>query len=437
MDGAHQAGTNNEDLYFGCQDNGTFASINASSNAPTWENRNYGDSFDICANSSRVLYTQGAPWHLILANPNMLSGTDITNFPGNLRIFQNLNSIDSFGPDDFVIVTSTGVHITQNITATPVVWTQLGAASSPPDPRAVAVSVQNKTPTFYVKSGGGDGHRGGSLWRYKGTGAGGNWQQISRNGTSSFGIYAVDPRRPNRIFASDLAPAAGPQMVISEDGGTTWQAMAGLDNLMTANGVFRYNNQVGVNNWRIMSGYPQPTLVAFDPDDPEVLVAGGADSGVFISIDAGKNWKLVTDPLTPRTSGIPHISRPRHAYFDHEPSKGDVNIYVGTQGRGVWRLSFRKDSLSAVQGKISYLRVHAPGSKYGGDPDVLDADVIVRLKNHPKIAMGFQLRPGQDEGTSQGMLDLLRDAFKNDETVHIEYEKMGLNIGRIIRVIKI
>jgi photosystem II stability/assembly factor-like uncharacterized protein len=437
MDGAHQPGANNEDLYFGCQDNGTYACINASSSSPTWSNRNYGDSFDVCANSSRILYTQGYSWHLILANPNMLSGTNITGYPGSFIKFQNLKSIDTFGDDDFVMVTSTGVHITQNITASPIVWTQLGAATSPANVCAVLASVQNSTPTFIAKAGGGDGNRGGSLWRYKGTGSGGNWQQISRNGSSSFGVYAVDPKRPNRIFASDLAPAAGPQMVISDDGGTTWQTMTALDILMTANGVFRYNNQLGINNWRYMTGYPQPTLVAFDPEDPEVLIAGGADSGIFISIDAGKNWKLVTDPLTPRTSGIPHISRPRYAYFDHEPGKGDVHIYVGTQGRGVWRLSFKKGLQAALQGKISLLRVHESGSKYGGPPDVLDADVIIRLDSHPKIALGFKLRPGQDEEAAAGMLDLLRDAFKNDEKIHVEYEKTGLNIGMIIRVIRL
>jgi photosystem II stability/assembly factor-like uncharacterized protein len=437
LDGAHQTGKDSEDLYFACQDNGTFACINASSSSPTWANRNYGDAFDVCANSSRVLYTQGAPWHLYLANPNMVSGTNITGYPGNFIKFQNLKSIDTFGDDDFVMVTSTGVHITQNITASPIVWTELGDASCPNNACAVLASVQNGIPTFIIKAGGGDGNRGGSLWRYKGTGTNGTWHQISRNGSSSFGVYAVDPKRPNRIFASDLAPVAGPQMVITEDGGTTWQTMAALDNLMTGNGIFRYNNHLGINNWRSISGYPQPTLVAFDPEDPEILIAGGADSGIFISIDQGKNWELVTDPISPRTSGIPHISRPRHAYFDHEPGKDDVNIYVGSQGRGVWRLSFKKDPLAAVKGKISFLRVHAPGSKYGGDPDVLDADVIVRLQSHPKIAMGFKLRPGQDEASAQGMLDLLRDAFTNDETVQIEYEKMGLNIGRIIRVIKI
>ena len=66
-------------------------------------------------------------------------------------------------------------------------------------------------------------------------------------------------------------------------------------------------------------------LVAFDPSDGNTIVAGGADSGVFLSNDAGNIWTTLTD-----NSGAsnPHLPRPRYAYFDREG--GLVNIYVGT-----------------------------------------------------------------------------------------------------------
>ncbi|HXQ36643.1 MAG TPA: PKD domain-containing protein, partial [Anaerolineales bacterium] len=47
---------------------------------------------------------------------------------------------------------------------------------------------------------------------------------------------------------------------------------------------------------------------------------------------------LLTDPIDSGNSGIPHLPRPRFAYFDHEPA-GTINLYIGTQGRGVWRFS--------------------------------------------------------------------------------------------------
>jgi len=60
----------------------------------------------------------------------------------------------------------------------------------------------------------------------------------------------------------------------------------------------------GLWHSRVSSDYPQPTLVAFDPADPDILVAGGADSGVFISTNGGTRWQLVTDPFAPGTSGV-------------------------------------------------------------------------------------------------------------------------------------
>ena len=64
---------------------------------------------------------------------------------------------------------------------------------------------------------------------------------------------------------------------------------------------------------------------------------GRQDSGIFLSVDGGANWSLVTDP-----SGVSkaHLPRPRDAYFDHEPVS-QLSVYIGTQGRGVWRLAFQ------------------------------------------------------------------------------------------------
>jgi hypothetical protein len=177
------------------------------------------------------------------------------------------------------------------------------------------------------------------LWKYTGTDPGGVWERVDNNDglTGGFGIFAVDRRDPNRLYASNLAPT-GPQMVFSNDGGLTWANDAVLDQLMTGNGVFKYENQRGPTNFTGFFGYPQPSLVAFDPEDPNILVAGGRDSGVFLSTDKGKSWDLLTDPFDPGTSGIPHLPRPWFAYFDHEPA-GELSLYIGTQGRGVWRLS--------------------------------------------------------------------------------------------------
>ena len=76
------------------------------------------------------------------------------------------------------------------------------------------------------------------------------------------------------------------------------------------------------------------------------MVAAGNDSGVFLSADGGANWTLVTDPFSPAVSGTPHIPRPQFAHFDHLRDGigregavlSNVDIYVGTRGRGVFRI---------------------------------------------------------------------------------------------------
>lgn len=353
MDGAAQPGVVNEDLYFGNQDNGTFAATDAGATNPTWSNKECCDGFDIAANSNRVLYTDccynPAPANrLFLRNPGMVGGGQLAlaNYPpGNLPGFKAVDVVDEFGPDDFVAVTTSGVFFTNDITVNPIVWTQLGAATTPANAVGVKVSISGGTPTFYVQAGIGDGRSQDQLWRFVGTGAGA-WQQINPpGGTGGFGIFDVDPVNPNRIFASQLRPGANPRMILSNNGGTNWTVLANLDILMNGAGAFRYQNQRGPTDFTGFGGYPQPTLVALDPDDANILVAGAADAGVFVSIDGGTNWTLVTDPFNPLcVSQKPHIPRPRFAYFAHEPVSifartRVVNVYVGTQGRGVWRIT--------------------------------------------------------------------------------------------------
>jgi hypothetical protein len=109
---------------------------------------------------------------------------------------------------------------------------------------------------------------------------------------------------------------------------------------MTGGGMFRYQTQRGPTAFTGFNGYPQPTLIAFDPADPNILAAGGADSGVFLSNNGGNSWTTVTDPLNSSSSGRPHLPRPWFAYFDHDPANR-VRAFIGTQGRGVWRIEFK------------------------------------------------------------------------------------------------
>lgn len=345
LTGANTSGDEQEELYFGNQDTGTFASTDAGSASPTWNNRDCCDGFDLAAAPGQVVYTvccynAGRRNRVFVSGAGMVGGNELATYPpaGNVPGFRTMDSIANYGANSYAMVTTAGVYITNNITANPVVWTQLGATTSPPQTCGIQSATTGGTRTFFVKSGGCEGETGGSLWSYTGTAAGGAWQRIARNGNSTFGIFAVDPRNPNRIFASDLVPATGPAMVITNDGGASWNTMPALDQLMTGNGTFAYQNQEGPTNFTGLNGYPQPRLVGIDPEQSNIMVAAGADSGVFVTLNGGTTWDLVTDPNFPQVTGTPHISRAHHVHFEH-PDISHVNIYLGTKGRGAWRLN--------------------------------------------------------------------------------------------------
>ncbi|MCC6460432.1 MAG: hypothetical protein IT260_08170 [Saprospiraceae bacterium] len=368
MSGAIRAGEDPEDLYFGNQDNGSFSSTNAGANTPGWTNRDCCDGFDFSSDNNRALYTiccfSPAPANrLFLRNPGLAGGAEINTYPpGGLRGFAFDDILDQFGPDDYAVVTNTGLFITTNITASPVVWSaELGAATSPASICNIKASDNSGTPVFYGQSSAVScddrNPNPKQLWRFTGTAPAGTWQQINTpGGTGGFGVYDVDPNNSNRIFASHLRPGNNPQMLLSTDGGATWQNMPELDRLMTGNGVFRAQTTIGPSNFTGFQGYPQPSFVAFDPLESRILVAGAADAGVFVSNDGGVCWTLISDPFNSHISGIPHIPRPKFAYFSHQPDQAGkkiVHLYIGSQGRGVWRTEltidgFPSTSLSGV-----------------------------------------------------------------------------------------
>jgi hypothetical protein len=93
----------------------------------------------------------------------------------------------------------------------------------------------------------------------------------------------------------------------------------------------------------------------------------------------------------------------------------------------------RADLLEA-SGKVTLLRVHEVGSAYGPANDRIDVEVIVWLDTQAGKAFGFQLRDDANRPVRQGMLDLLRDAFRNNWIVTIDYNiDPGKKNGIIVR----
>ena len=364
FDGVHRPGATPEDIYLANQDDGTFGTTNGGASAVAWNTENCCDGFGAKADLTRALtsvccFSPGRATLLFVSPPGLTAGGGTpqvnTYPPGNVRSFEQLESLVTFAANSYAIATTSGIFLTTNIGAGAITWTQLGATTSPASPCSLQFAAFGGTTTFFIKSGGCNGELQGNVFRYQGTGSGGTWQQVPNPpGGGSFGVFAVDQNDPQRIIASHLGAPSGPEMVFTSNGGTTWNSIAALNSQMTGAGRFKYQNLSGPNvaagGASIQrNGYPQPTLVKFDSSDPDILVAGAEDAGVFISTNGGTQWQLVTDPFTPGTSGVPHIPRPYFAHFDHDPAGGDINLFLGTRGRGAWRLTFKKVAMPQIQ----------------------------------------------------------------------------------------
>jgi hypothetical protein len=72
-------------------------------------------------------------------------------------------------------------------------------------------------------------------------------------------------------------------------------------------------------------------------------------------------------------------------------------------------------------GKLTFLRAHDVGTKYGPPNDELDVEIVFILDSDPEGAYGFQLRSDDNYPVRQAMFMLLRDAYLHKLNVVTDY----------------
>lgn len=351
LGGARRAGAGQEETYMLAQDNGAIGTTSAASTPPTWNHSECCDGFGSGAQPDQVVYSLGvfnaAPAiRLFRRGGGMTGGLLLPNAsqpPGGIVAFNFGRSIAWVEGNAYVVLTGNGLQRTGDITATPVAWTQLGTL--PAAGCAVSVTRTAGQVSFFVQAGSCDGSGSDRVFRFDGQAATGAWTELAppaiANGAASrFALFAVDPNDRQRQIAAVIA---GPdlQMMRSTDGGVTWMRIPSLETRLTGNGRFMMRTTLGPTGFSPnLSGYAQPTLLSFSPLDGRTIVAGGYDSGVFLSRDGGTGWTTVTDNTG--GSANPVIPRPRTAHFEIDGSAG--RLYLGTQGRGAWRVDYTVDT---------------------------------------------------------------------------------------------
>ncbi len=342
MDGATEADASNEDLYIGSQDDGTFGTRNALAQQPTWTNSDCCDSFVSSASPQNILYTSccyqpGRYNRLFIRKPGLVGGGEVNTYPAGELPGWESHIVAQFGLNKYAVVTTEGIFITQNINARPIRWTGIGESTTPVSSCGLYVSSSKPSaPMFFVQTGNCDGRGPSAVYRLDRTVSSGTWIQVNMpDNNGGFGVFAVDPHNPARMLASyirDSEPKVS--MISTTDGGSTWTSSLDLDRLMTRSGTFEYETKMGPTDFTSFNGYPQPTLLAFDPGNDDIVVAGGADSGLFLSLDRGQHWEIV------QTNGR-SVYRSRAVRFAHLSPLTET-IFVGSQGSGVWRINLTK-----------------------------------------------------------------------------------------------
>ncbi len=354
------SGNDRQYLYFGTQDNGgPFGTQDAAATNPNWSSNFCCDMFDVEGQLAESWFSLccsggGRTTRMFRSTRDMVNPVEISYPPGNLIAGQDMDTprqdMDTLqiSKTGYAMLTNMGAFFSTRIDSS-VSWSPLG---TPPTNGLCSIQASRE---FSSVPGGQDAFIGkqgqrcansipNSLLKYVGTGASGTWIQVNPPAPSGgFGVFAVNPKDVNHIVASFLPSVGSPFMVLTRDGGTTWNNLTNLDSLMTANGGIRYQVQRGlIGNGRI-GPYPQPSMLAFDKQDPRNIVAGGMDVGVVFLSRAGgtdSSWLPLTNS---RFSNI-RITRPKFAHINSNSRFGGMDIYVGTRGNGVFKIQFSQIS---------------------------------------------------------------------------------------------
>ncbi len=145
---------------------------------------------------------------------------------------------------------------------------------------------------------------------YKSMDAGKTWKMVGLPNSEHIGKIWVDPRNGSVVFVAAQGPLFGPGgdrgLYKTTDGGVTWKP------------VLQITENTGVTDFDVDPRNPDVMYAAAYQRrrNTSVVVAGGPDSGIFKTTDAGAHWTKLTE-------GIPTVDKGRIA-LAVSPLKPDV-----------------------------------------------------------------------------------------------------------------
>ena len=202
-----------------------------------------------------------------------------------------------------------------------------------------AIAIQQSNPAV-VWVGTGEGNPRNSLnlggGIYKSLDAGKTWKKMGLDKTICIHRVVIDPVNPNTVYAAAIGNpyAEHPDRGVfkTTDGGETW------------NKILYANDTTGCADLVMDPSNPNKLIAAMWQfrRTPWNLKSGGKGSGLFITVDGGKNWKQIT-----REDGLPEgqlgrigvafsRSMPNRVYAKVEATKN--GLYKSEDGGFKWTL---------------------------------------------------------------------------------------------------
>lgn len=277
-----------------------------------------------------------------MASPDRAFADPVWEPLGPTNIGGRVTDVAGVGAVVYVAAASGGVWKTGDAGAS---WAPIFDGNGTLAIGALAVHPGNPD-TIYV--GTGEANPGGGSLAYNGNGiwksvnGGASWTHLGLEATGSVGRLAMDPQRPDRVFAATMgslfSPNASRGLYRTEDGGATWE------------NVLFLNDSTGCVD------------VAIDPSNPDRVFAvtwertrrahsrdyGGSSSGIFRSLDGGDNWTRLANGLPEPPVQVGRIgmaiapSDPRILYASYsDPAGFEMGFYKSTDGGDSWALTLQ------------------------------------------------------------------------------------------------